>query len=183
MGDAKEASSFLDPGDETEEEQPQTAEPAEAGDETDEKQAQAVEPKEPSPELTRELKLSKTKSLSSVHSSGTSRDGGGVLDAIRAGKDYTRRMTPRSLEACSREGVAISELLMRPLHTFRGQAHENVPERHVKLRHERYEEARLGKLDIVAAMRDQLVEEGWPPSGEVQIAAAAESGMVDIWIR
>ena len=105
-------------------------------------------------------------------------DGAEVLQLIRDGQDAILRMTPRTREACDREGVRREELLMRPLAYFRGEPGEGVRERHVKLRHERYEAARQEKLDAVTAMRAKLEEEGWPPSEEALKAAAGDTGMV-----
>merc|ERR1740124_138387 len=106
------------------------------------------------------------------------RDGAYVLDLLRNGKNALARLTPRAVEACAREGIKHEELLVRPLEAFRGLPTEGVRERHAVKRHERLEEARVSKLDLVSATRLQLVEEGWPPTEEQQIAAAADSGTV-----
>ena len=95
------------------------------------------------------------------------------LERLRKGKNALANMTPRAVEACTREGIEPEELLKRPLQYFRGLPTEGVRERHAVKRHARYEEARIFKLDLVSATRMQLLEEGWPPTEEQQIAAAA----------
>ena len=103
-----------------------------------------------------------------------------VLELVRNGENALARLTPRAVEACTREGIALDELLPQPLDFFQGGGRR---ERHTLKRHERHVEARLSKLDLVCATRMLLVEEGWPPTEAQQVAAAADSATVAEWRR
>ena len=178
----KSSSSFLEKDDEGEEEEGEEEEGEEEEEEEEEEEAKpATGSGKYGPVVTSPPSLAKTKSISATRSSlggGEAEDGAYVLEMVREGKNAVSRLTPRSVEAMTREGYTREELVTRPLESFRGGKQEMVRERHAKLRHKRHEEGRLQKLGTVEATREKLVAEGWPPTEEETRAAAADSGMV-----
>ncbi len=71
-------------------------------------------------------------------------------------QDHVQLLTPRSLEACARQGILPEELLYRPIQAFMDKT---IPETVVKLRFEHHDGWRKDRLSEVRAEYAKLLSE------------------------
>jgi hypothetical protein len=82
-----------------------------------------------------------------------------IVALLEQGAAGLSRLTPRTLEACSREGIEPTELMPQAITAFAPQDlrdKEELAMRHQRARYERYEARRTAKISDVLAARREL---------------------------
>ena len=99
-----------------------------------------------------------------------------MMARLKDGANSLRHLTPRTIEACSEEGIEPSELLPKTVADFAPKDKKlHLKPQHQQARYDRFEHRRLSKLSDVVCARSRLLE-GSAPESQPSVAVDPQGG-------